>query len=95
MPDNIRKEAQEMADLRQLQAAAAHVPDAARHQANEVKKLGDVIEAKFQAGTLEARPHQLWQAHRATTNQAVQRAREVATQWDADFPIFHSEVSSD
>lgn len=93
MANDIRDEAEGMARLRALQAAMAHIPDAARHQKGVAEELAQALEADFQADTLPPRTKALWQDHRVTINQALTAAADFADDWDERFPIVASELS--
>lgn len=93
MTNEIKDEAKGMARLRALQAALAHVPDAARHQKVEAETLAEAIEADCQADTLPPRTKALWQTHRVTINQALTAAATFADDWDAQYPIVAAELT--
>ena len=90
MADTIDGYSEWIEKLKMLRSHLAHVPYAARHQAEISKPLALEIEAAYQADALPDGIRALWEAHRLTANQALARAVDFADLWDADFPVFET-----
>ena len=90
MSDTIDAHAEWSSKLQTLRAHLAHIPYAARHQESIARPLAEELEAAYQAQELPEGIAALWEEHRLTVNEALARATDIATQWDADFPVFET-----